>query len=407
MHSECPLRISSYTEPNLCRAMPPQLHHRHGSKDSLSTQLGDLFGHLGPAFLLTRRAQVAKGTLHSTLAAFCVYKGAGFARAKFMVYWTQTRQHGRLKRRFHCFSDFGRQGWRVHWRGWHKGMNWRDVELAAVACSPIHWGNGNLKLIEWVIIVLQPRRWFHHTCRGSGKVPSSSLSLFHPNIPDQAVPRWNCWGRIWFVWNQAAKWLGIRYLGCQGHLQCGQGLPKSFNQCLVAKSFQPILNHRFQKKAPFPYKTFLLGAGSLFKDFLVLEHMWVKQPSPLRANQVLQLSLTTTWAAFLSSLLPGNSVVGNYFLRGGFCTLGYTGTHELVVTKWKLWSKFKMFFVKYVLSIKINMNIHTFTTLCAIYTLPLALTIYIYMIVHVYLLYIYIYMYQYMLCSANMHTPHK
>lgn len=39
------------------------------------------------------------------------------------------------------------------------------------------------------------------------------------------------------------------------------------------------------------------------------------------------------------------------------------------------------------------MNIHTFTTLCAIYTLPLALTIYIYihMIVHVYLLYIYIY----------------
>lgn len=175
MHSECPLRISSYTEPNLCRAMPPQLHHRHGSKDSLSTQLGDLFGHLGPAFLLTRRAQVAKGTLHSTLAAFCVYKGAGFARAKFMVYWTQTRQHGRLKRRFHCFSDFGRQGWRVHWRGWHKGMNWRDVELAAVACSPIHWGNGNLKLIEWVIIVLQPRRWFHHTCRGSGKfrqVPS-------------------------------------------------------------------------------------------------------------------------------------------------------------------------------------------------------------------------------------------
>lgn len=86
MHSECPLRISSYTELNLCRAMPPQLHHRHGSKDSLSTQLGDLFGHLGPAFLLTRRAQVAKGTLHSTLAAFCVYKGAGFARAKFMVY---------------------------------------------------------------------------------------------------------------------------------------------------------------------------------------------------------------------------------------------------------------------------------------------------------------------------------
>ncbi len=150
--------------------MLPLLHHRHGSKDSLSTQLGDLFGHLGPAFLLTRGAKVAEGTLHSTLAAFCVYKGAGFACAKFMVYWTQTHQHRRLKRRFHCFRNFGRQGWRVHWRGWHDGMNRRDVELAATACSPIHWGNGNLKLIEWVIIALQPRRWLHHTCRaGSGK----------------------------------------------------------------------------------------------------------------------------------------------------------------------------------------------------------------------------------------------
>ena len=104
--------------------------------------------------------------------------------------------------------------------------------------------------------------------QGKWKVPSSSLSLFHPNIPDQAVPRWNCWGRIWFVWNQAAKWLGIRYLGCQGHLQCGQGLPKSFNQCLVAKSFQPILNHRFQQKGTFPLQNFPIGGWVSFQRLL-------------------------------------------------------------------------------------------------------------------------------------------
>ena len=342
MHSECPLRISSYTEPNLCRAMPPQLHHRHGSKDSLSTQLGDLFGHLGPAFLLTRRAQVAKGTLHSTLAAFCVYKGAGFACAKFMVYWTQTRQHGRLKRRFHCFRDFGRQGWRVHWRGWHKGMNWRDVELAAVACSPIHWGNGNLKLIEWVIIVLQPRRWFHHTCRGSGKFRQVPSLCFIQIFQTRRCPD-----------GTAGAGSGL----------CGIKLPNGWvfdiwdakDTCNAVKVFQKVSINAWWlslfnlswitgfKKGTFPLQNFLLGAGSLFKDFLVVEHMWVKQPSPPRANQVLQLSLTTTLAAFLSSLLPGNSVVGNYFLRSGFCTLGYTGIHELVVAKWKLWSKFKIF----------------------------------------------------------------
>lgn len=154
---------------------------------------------------------------------------------------------------------------------------------------------------------------------------------------------------------------------------------KNSCKCLVAKSFQPILNHRFPKKAPFPYKTFLLGAGARVEALLQnVPFPFESRVLPPRANQVLQLSLTTL-AAFLSSLLPGNSVVGNYFLCSGFLQ---TGTHELVVTKWKLLSKFKMFFIKHVLYINMNMS-HLLLYVQSILSLSLSL----------YILFTWLYMY--------------